>query len=332
MSAPTFSIVVPTFRRPDALRTTLAALLALEYDRSRYEVIVVDDGADEMTAEVVDGFDGCGVSVALERQRQRGAASARNRGVGLASGDLVLFCDDDMVVEPSHLKMHLAPRRRHGDVLVSAAWQFAPGVEAALRETPFGRYRIDLERRYQFEAAGTPVDGDPGCLRMPLLGSGNLSLRREAFWELGGFDENFPVAGAEDQDFSVRARDAGFLLLLDTRIRCFQDDNRITLRSYCAREERSAQTMPFMARKYPGEFGEIPYVRENRPISRGDSPGLVAKKLLKEALAADLSLRGLHRLADVLEAIHVPDRLLWPLYARLLGLHLFRGFRQTWRQ
>jgi hypothetical protein len=56
----------------------------------------------------------------------------------------------------------------------------------------------------------------------------------------------------------------------------------------------------------------------------------VAKKLLKGALATDLSLRGLHTLADVLEAVHMPDRLLWPLYARLLGLHLFRGFRKTW--
>ena len=331
MNGPSFSIVVPTFRRPDALRATLVALLALDYDRSRYEVIVVDDGADEMTTRIVGELAVHGTSLTLETQDHRGAACARNRGARLASGDLVLFCDDDMIVDPSHLRMHLATRERHGDSLVSAAWQFAPAVEAALRKTPFGRYRIDLERRYQFEAGGTPVADDPGCRRMSLLGSGNLALRREAFWEVGGFDENFPVAGAEDQDFSVRARNAGLALLLDTKIRCFQDDNRITLRSYCAREERSAQTMPFMARKHPREFGEVPYVRENRPIARRDSPGLVAKKLVKQVLATKVSLRWIHRLADALEAVRVPDRLLWPLYARLLGLHLFRGFRQTWR-
>lgn len=331
MSGPSFSIVVPTFRRPDVLRGTLAALLALEYDRDSYEVIVVDDGADEPTARVVEELSGRGTSLILEAQQHRGAACARNRGARLATGDLVLFCDDDMIVEPSHLRMHMATRERHGDGLVSAAWQFAPAVETALRRTPFGRYRIDLERRYQSEAAGTPLPSDPGCLRMPLLGAGNLALKRADFWEVGGFDENFPVAGAEDQDFSTRARNAGFPLLLDTKIRCFQDDRRVTLRSYCAREERSAQTMPFMARKYPQEFGEVPYVRENRPISRGDSPGLTAKKLLKSVLATDIALRGIHALMDALEAVDVPDRVLWPLYTRLLGLHLFRGFRTTWR-
>ena len=202
----------------------------------------------------------------------------------------MLFLDDDMIVDPSHLRMHLATRQRHGDVLVSAAWVFAPAIETALRKTAFGRYRIDLERRYQYEAAGAPLDGDSGCLRMPLLGSGNLALRREAFWDMGGFDEDFPVAGAEDQDFSIRARNRGFLLVLDTRNRCFQADNRVTLRSYCAREERSAQTMPFMARKYPDEFGEVPYVSENRPVSAGDPPRLVAKKRLKAILAGPTSL------------------------------------------
>src|SRR5690348_8883374 len=128
MNEPTFSIVIPTFRRPNALRATLAALLALDYDRARYEVIVVDDGEDEMSARMVDGLAGHDVSLTLERQPQRGAASARNRGARLAGGDLVLFCDDDMVVEPSHLTMHLATRRRHGDVVVSAAWDFAPSV------------------------------------------------------------------------------------------------------------------------------------------------------------------------------------------------------------
>ena len=170
MSEPSFSIVVPTFRRPDALRATLEGLLALDYEQDCYEVIVVDDGADEITAQIVEGFGGQGVSVTLERQHQRGAACARNRGARVASGDLVLFCDDDMIVDPSHLRMHLATRQRHGDVLVSAAWQFAPAIETVLRKTPFGRYRIDLERRYQLEAAGEPLNGDPGCLRMPLLG------------------------------------------------------------------------------------------------------------------------------------------------------------------
>ena len=52
---PTFSIVVPTFRRPDALEETLAAILRLDYRADRYQVIVVDDGADDALFEGVEG-------------------------------------------------------------------------------------------------------------------------------------------------------------------------------------------------------------------------------------------------------------------------------------
>jgi hypothetical protein len=118
--------------------------------------------------------------------------------------------------------------------------------------------------------------------------------------------------------------------LLDTRIRCLHNDNRLDLRSYCAREERSAQTMPYLARKYPDRFRDVPYVRENRPISRADPGRLVAKKLLKAVLASGPVLAVLHLLTGPLEAAHAPERLLRRFYSALLGLHLFRGFRRTW--
>ena len=157
---------------------------------------------------------------------------------------------------------------------------------------------------------------------MPLLGSGNLAVRRDRFWEIGGFDEDFPVAGAEDQDFSIRARAAGALLLLDTNIRCLQNDNRLTLRDYCAREERSAETMPYLVRKYPSELSQLAYVRENRPIRTGDPPPLVLKKLVKLALAQEAVLEPLHRFVGLVEAAHGPERLLRRLYKMLLGIDL----------
>jgi glycosyltransferase involved in cell wall biosynthesis len=330
MSDPSFSVVVPTFRRPDALRATLASLLALDYDHDHYEVIVVDDGPDQITSHILDEFDGEGVSLTLESQSQRGAACARNRGARLARGELVLFCDDDIVVAPSHLRDHVATHERHGDVVVNGAWEFTPAVLDVLRASPFGRYRIELEGHFQEEAGGEPLEDDPTCHRMPMLGSWDLSLRRELFWDIGGFDDGFPVAGAEDQDFSLRMRDTGALLLLDTKIRCLHNDNRLTLRAYCAREERNAQTMPLLARKYPTQFGESRYLQENRPIKTSDRPSLVVKKLLKSVLASRPALEGLHRVTDLLESVYAPEGLLRRLYKALLGLHLFRGVRRSW--
>jgi GT2 family glycosyltransferase len=330
MADPSFSIVVPTFRRADALRDTLAALLTLDYDRDRYEIIVVDDGDDGSAERVLAGFENPGVRIRLERQQRQGAARARNRGAQSADGDFLLFCDDDMVVSASDLRARVRAFERHGDVAVTARWEFSPTATSALQATPFGRYRIELEREFQDGAAGAPLPEDPQSLRMELLGAATMSLARERFLEIGGFDESFPLAGAEDQDFSMRARAAGMTLLLDTRICSLHNDNNFTLEGYCAREHRSAQTVAILARKYPAELAGTRYVRENRPISADDPPRLVAKKLLKQALSSDRVLRATQRAVPLLERAHLPERGLRRLYRGLLGLYLFRGFRKAW--
>lgn len=89
--------------------------------------------------------------------------------------------------------------------------------------------------------------------------------------------------------------------------------------------------MPVIARKFPGQFAQSDYVIENRPVSRADPGALKLKKLVKRILATAWALAWLHRLVATLEARHVPEPLLRRLYTVLLGLHLFRGFRQSWR-
>ncbi len=332
MTDPTFSIVVPTYQRPDALRQTLTAMLGFDYAPSRFEVIVVDDGPDEVNARVIDAVRDRGVHLVLETQHRRGAASARNRGARVAEGDWVLFCDDDIISPPSHLLQHLAAHQRHRDAAVAGNWELAPELASELRQTPFGRYRMAFERRFVTEARGDPLDGDGHRLRVPLVSAADLSLRRDLFWSIGGFDEDFPLAGAEDQDLSLRARAAGAVLVLDTSIRCFHHDRHLSLEAYCRREERNARTMSLLVRKHPAQVGESAYARENRPIAEGDSPRLAAKKLLKVVLAAKPVLRLLHRLTRACEAGGAPEPLLDRLYTALLALHINRGFRRSWRQ
>lgn len=322
---------MPTFRRPDALHRTLSALLALDYPSERYEVIVVDDGADDATSNVVYGLDDRGVSVTLAAQLRRGAAAARNRGAQLAGGEWLLFCDDDIVTPPSHLAAHRAAHERHRAALVAGTFELSPSAVAALRTTPFGRYRLELERAFLAQARGEPLDGHPDCIRMTVVSAADLSLRRDLFWAVGGFDADFPLAGAEDQDLSVRARAEGALLLLDSKIHCLHNDHYLSRRAYCEREERSARTMPFLVRKHAAELGNLRYARENRPIGAGDPATLIVKKALKAVFSSRPVLGLLHGLARVGEAARAPEALLRPLYRGLLGLHLFRGFRNSWK-
>jgi GT2 family glycosyltransferase len=326
---PHFSIVIPTFRRPDALRECVASLLAVDYPSEAFELIVVDDEGEGRAAPALAGIDRGDVAVRLESQRQRGAAAARNRGATVARGEILLFVDDDIIVGPDHLQRHAAAQQLGGDrPLVNGAWRFTPAVQAVLEQTAFGRFRLALEEEFQSAAMGTEIAD--GIVNMPMLGSWNLSLGRQLFWTIGGFDEDYPVAGAEDQDFSLRARRAGCGLWLDTKIVCLHNDNRLDLEAYCAREERSAQTMPVIARKFPDEFGSSAYVVENRPVRVNDPPGLILKKLIKALLAADAVIRLLHLAVAFAERHGAPERALGRSYRALLGLHLYRGFRRAW--
>lgn len=319
------SVVVPTFRRPEALRTTLAALAAVEHPSPRLEVIVVDDGADELTEKVVRERQGGPISIEYASQAQLGAATARNLGARMAGGDLVVFCDDDVIVEADHLRRHLATRARHGDPIVSGVSSLAAAALAAFQATAFGRFRMELDRRFEEEADGRPLGH--GRFEASFLSARNLALSRSLFWELGGFDETFPFAGAEDQDLSLRARHEGRLLIRDQGIRVGHNEQILTLEQFCAREERGARTVVRLERKFPGEGAQRRVLLENDAIHRRDRPSLVGKKLAKSLLARAPALTAAHRVVGALERAPVGDPARHRLYRGLIGLHMFRGVR-----
>ena len=276
-------------------------------------MIVVDDAADDITARIIDELPDRGMA-SSSRANTAAAPPAPQPGARAANGDWVLFCDDDILAPPSHLLQHLATHQHYDGAAVAGNWELAPELVTELWRTPFGRYRMEVERRFLTETRGDPLAGDHHLLQMPLVAAADLSLRRELFWQIGGFDEEFPLAGAEDQDLSLRARAAGAVLLLDTTIHCFHYDHYLSLDAYCEREERNARTMSFMVRKHPSGFGDVPYARENRPIEASESPKLVVKKLLKALLASEPMLEVLHRITRACEEVRAPEQVLRRLY------------------
>jgi GT2 family glycosyltransferase len=324
---PTVSIVVPTHRRVEPLRTTIGALSTVNYPRDRYEIIVVDDAADEATAALIQELnEEAPVSMRLVGSSRPGAAAARNEGARQAGGDFLIFCDDDMIVDEDHLSQHLGAHTRFGECLVGAEWEFAPDAIRVMRETPFGRYRIQIEQ--DFKRSRSPrswIDGSSG--EVDQLSACNLSLDRELFWRLGGFDEDFH-ASVEDQEFCERAERAGCKMIRSHEIRLWHNDERRTLREYCLREERGAEGVAALALKYPNKYSAEPYIRENGFIERQDSPRLVAKKIVKSVLGWAPLLAAFHKAVEVIERSSVPEPRIQRLYATAVGVHMFRGFRR----
>ena len=88
-----FSVIIPTYNRPQQLVNCLAALAKQRYSSDRFEVIVVNDGGVSLN-EAVEPFEEQ-LNLVLVDQENTGPAQARNRGAAVAKGDFLAFTDDD---------------------------------------------------------------------------------------------------------------------------------------------------------------------------------------------------------------------------------------------
>lgn len=189
----TFSVIVPTYRRPEMLAACLRSLAEQTWSRDDFEVIVVDD-ADMRVALAPLVAAEHPFSCQLVSQANRGAAAARNTGARLARGRLLAFTDDDCQPAPDWLE------------LLERAMAAAPEPGEALVG---GRVVNELVRDRFASASQALVDflveqGNVGAAQGRLLTSNNLCVPRIAFHDLGGFDEAFRGAGGEDREFCLR--------------------------------------------------------------------------------------------------------------------------------
>jgi len=321
---PLISVVVPTFQRPAVLERTLTALLATDPGSNEYEVVVVDDGSGDETPRIVEKI--ADSRLRFFPQENRGVAAARNLGVRQARGDLIVFIDDDILVPPSFLRDHAAMHRRFENALVNGRWDFEPALQATLEATAFGRFRLEVEEWVKEGLAKRPL-GD-GFLEPEAVTACNLSLSRTAFDRIGGFSEDFPFAGAEDQEFSVRARRAGLRFVYNPDLRVWHNDHRVTLEQFCERQRRGAVTSVLLARKHPRPYADRPLIRENGPVDARDRRALRLRKGLKRALATRPILRAVVASMGALERLGAPAGLLRRGYWMACGLYIFAGIRE----
>ena len=121
---PSFSVVIPTFERPDTLHQVLEAL-GRQAGAVDFEVVVVDDGSLDATPERLRALSPP-YPFRFFRQENSGPAAARNRGVEEARGRSILFLGDDIVPEPDllavHAQAHEEPRPFPVAVLGYTTW------------------------------------------------------------------------------------------------------------------------------------------------------------------------------------------------------------------
>jgi GT2 family glycosyltransferase len=194
-----FTIVVPTYRRAEQLSACLTSCAALEYPRERFEVVVVDDGTDPPPHPVVARHADA-LHVRLVEQRHGGPAAARNAGARVARGRYLVFTDDDCTPAPNYLTVLERAFAGMTDRVVGG--HTVNALDANLYSTATQGLVEYLYHYFNTRATDARF-----------FTSSNLALARDAFDHVGGFDETFPLAGAEDRDLCDRLRDNGYELV-----------------------------------------------------------------------------------------------------------------------
>ncbi len=314
------SIVISTNNRAEALRSTLAALAAQDIPATNYEVLVINDGSRDATAEVLAAV---AVPFTLRTFRlgtNRGVSAARNVGLRNAVGTYVILVSDDLLVPPNFISAHVATLEVHPDAWVVGGFRQHP----SLTETPFGRFLDGLERQFELARIGLPIEAELYEMTVPT--ARNLSLRRSDLSLTGLFDERFRVT-CEDQDLAERARKHGIRFIYNAALECVHNDQVAALGRYCVFQERGARDAFRLSQKYPGVHDGSPIARLNGYVTHRDGPALAARKITKRLLATRLPLRTIEQAIAGAERLGVQDVWLYRGYRLLIGLHIFRGWR-----
>jgi glycosyltransferase involved in cell wall biosynthesis len=233
------SVVIPTLNRRALLAKVLTALEGQSYPKDSYEVIVVVDSTTDDTPQLLAGLHlDCRMQYAI--QENSGAAAARNHGVRLAQGDLILFLDDDMVAVPQLLAEHAA---RHDDT----EWRAVLGRCPLLLEANPSLYRIGL--RYWWENLYYAQSRSDHRFTYRDFCTGNVSVPRDALIEAGLFDTSFRSYGGEDYELGYRLLKAGVVFKANPRAISLHHDKTDLQRSFRrVRQEAAADFI--IARKH----------------------------------------------------------------------------------
>lgn len=197
MSQPLISVVIPTHNRREMLREMLESLEKQTLPSSEFEVVVVDDGGSDDTPEMVRDLETSFCLRAIA-QPQSGPSRARNHGAQEASGQLLVFLDDDLMPEPTLLASH-------ADILKQDPANVVLGKLMPWGRGARGGWNRWEERVYAKHYTAVASNRRPPSGRR--LYSGNFAIWRERFLQAGGFDES--LKRGEDVELGFRLEKGG---------------------------------------------------------------------------------------------------------------------------
>lgn len=184
------SVIIPAFNSGDSIGYAIQSVIDQHYEP--IEIIVIDDGSTDQTADSVKIF---GDKVRYFRQENKGVAAARNKGLEISTGTMITFVDADDIWTENKLKMQLRIFRENPD-------------------TDIVMGMLTLTESDKTKPSETKINKDDiGTFAVQL---GTMLIKKSVFDTIGLFDEEMVMS--EDIDFMNRVREAGMHIFVHKEI------------------------------------------------------------------------------------------------------------------
>ena len=183
LKKPLVSVIIPTYNRGWVVQEAIDSVL--DQDFRDYELIVVDDGSNDNTREILESY---GKAITVLQQSNRGVSAARNRGIAEAAGRLIAFLDSDDLWLPGKLTTQVKFFEENADAVINQTQEI--WIRNGARVNP-------KKRHHKF--SGMIFERS---LALCLVSPSAVMIKKSLFDAVGGFDEDLPAC--EDYDLWLR--------------------------------------------------------------------------------------------------------------------------------
>lgn len=243
MKKPILSVVIPTYNRIDALVKTLDSYKSQTIlKETPFEVVIVDDGSTDGTEKTIKKIKSLYPFNIIYRKKEKnqGPASARNLGIKLAKGHLILITGDDVIATPSLFEEHLDIHKRANNIAVLGYTPWHQEIEI----TEFMKYILIRGHQFDYKKLKNQGFCDYGKFY-----TSNISLRKEWLKE-ELFDENFPGAAFEDVELGYRLTKKGLKIVFNKKAKAYHY-HHIKEEEFYQKSRYSGRATVLMYKKHP---------------------------------------------------------------------------------
>ncbi len=229
------SVIIPAYNALELLKRTVKSLEEQIPDTTGLEVVVVDDASTDGTALWLNSYSGRLDLITVSNRLNLGRAATRNIGTHASKGELLIFIDGDMKFGKEFIQRHVNSHETENSVVIGSVVH-----HSSLGNKAYSRY---LRKRGLFKLdSGKQVSG-----RYFL--SGNSSLTRKLFDDVGGFDESIPYG--EDIDFGMRLVNAGATFIYNQALTVTHLHSRSLKDNLKLMREFGRKSLPVLIKKHP---------------------------------------------------------------------------------